>query len=679
MEDRKRSLEDTEGETQAKRLVPERKPLDLLSEDGPLTQQDVVYFKKEAIWRQMRFYKLQAAELAAEVSKHERRFQAFIAVHLLLESWYRQVVAISKHESPPPLDLAADSAEIDAVLDERRQLLAKLLQPLASASDEGMERVLDAVKLAADRDAAIKLQEAAQQEVETLRAHIQNLQKEKDRRESATLKRILENSRITSNEPEPRGNGSQANGSAQEETKKAEAQTTAEKEAFEKLTVEHAEMKAAFSSLQSQLDEITQKLAETEKSGSDLELRLASLSEDDLNKNERYASVVSQNKFLAENLAQSERLKDDLVQRIRELESREGNLIALVNKELEEENTRLKESLSKSENDLVRIRAARDELLGKQAILKLEMENKKTNEELNKLNQMLSRRLGELEKTRQDERNMQQDAALEKLEKGELVKRLQILGEEVKEVEQAFQDTRAVALEKLKDLVDHESLVKKLTIEKNKADQKYFASMRLKDSLVAENKILKTQTAKSQELVAKFNDLEKTYLGKIDVLTKSINDYRVIKENALHENVKLQEALKQMTKGRETASKEKAALKSDLETVRREKNELFDELKSKRLNESKLEARLKSTESLLQKYRLNNTSLILQEDQKQLEALRSITKCSVCSKNWKNTVITACGHVFCEACVQDRLAARLRRCPTCNKGFASNDLLTIHL
>ena len=438
-------------------------------------------------------------------------------------------------------------------------------------------------------------------------------------------------------------------------------------------------MKAAFSSLQSQLDEITQKLAETEKSGSDLELRLASLSEDDLNKNERYASVVSQNKFLAENLAQSERLKDDLVQRIRELESREGNLIALVNKELEEENTRLKESLSKSENDLVRIRAARDELLGKQAILKLEMENKKTNEELNKLNQMLSRRLGELEKTRQDERNMQQDAALEKLEKGELVKRLQILGEEVKEVEQAFQDTRAVALEKLKDLVDHESLVKKLTIEKNKADQKYFASMRLKDSLVAENKILKTQTAKSQELVAKFNDLEKTYVGKIDVLTKSINDYRVIKENALHENVKLQEALKQMTKGRETASKEKAALKSDLETVRREKNELLDELKSKRLNESKLEARLKSTESLLQKYRLNNTSLILQEDQKQLEALRSITKCSVCSKNWKNTVITACGHVFCEACVQDRLAARLRRCPTCNKGFASNDLLTIHL
>ena len=274
---------------------------------------------------------------------------------------------------------------------------------------------------------------------------------------------------------------------------------------------------------------------------------------------------------------------------------------------------------------------------------------------------------------------MQQDAALEKLEKGELVKRLQILGEEVKEVEQAFQDTRAVALEKLKDLVDHESLVKKLTIEKNKADQKYFASMRLKDSLVAENKILKTQTAKSQELVAKFNDLEKTYVGKIDVLTKSINDYRVIKENALHENVKLQEALKQMTKGRETASKEKAALKSDLETVRREKNELLDELKSKRLNESKLEARLKSTESLLQKYRLNNTSLILQEDQKQLEALRSITKCSVCSKNWKNTVITACGHVFCEACVQDRLAARLRRCPTCNKGFASNDLLTIHL
>lgn len=671
MEDKKRPFDDAgAAPTQDSHKLTK---LDTLSENGPLTQLDVVYFKKEAIWRQMKFYKMQAADLAAQVSKYERRFHTFLAAHLLLESWYRQVLQACNQDAPEPLDLAADSADVDAILAARQRTLADLLKLVVST--DSPDSLVDVVALAAEKEAAILLRRDLETQLDALREKLHAVQREQHRSELATLQRIVDSSRVKTETPEtPNGATPQ-----KQESAPSEAQSSADKEALEKLTVEHAEMKAAYTAVEAQLAEASQKLARAEQFAAALELRLESLSEEDLARSSRHMALVTQNKFLTDNLSQTTRLKDELVQRLREMEDKDGNLVASINKDLEEENSRLKESLSKSENDLVRIRTARDELLGKQAILKLEIENKKTNEEVNKMNLALSRRLEELEKARLQERSAQDDANLEKLEKSELIKRLQILAAEVKEIEQAFQDTRAVTLEKLKESIDHESMLKKATIEKNKADQKYFASMRLKDALVAENKILKTQTAKSQELVSKLNEMEKSYLAKIDLLTKTVNDFRVIKEGSIHENVKLQETLKQVTKSREMLGKEISTLKNDLNEAKKEMSNIAAELKAKRISESKLDAKLKATETLLLKYKLNNTSSILQEDEKQLEALRSITKCSVCSKNWKNTVITACGHVFCDACVQDRLNARLRRCPTCNRGFASNDLLSIHL
>ncbi|KAI0971164.1 hypothetical protein F4678DRAFT_433921 [Xylaria arbuscula] len=53
--------------------------------------------------------------------------------------------------------------------------------------------------------------------------------------------------------------------------------------------------------------------------------------------------------------------------------------------------------------------------------------------------------------------------------------------------------------------------------------------------------------------------------------------------------------------------------------------------------------------------------------------------CSICKKDFKNTVIRGCGHIFCRGCVDDRLANRMRKCPNCNKAFDKNDIMTIHL
>lgn len=117
-------------------------------------------------------------------------------------------------------------------------------------------------------------------------------------------------------------------------------------------------------------------------------------------------------------------------------------------------------------------------------------------------------------------------------------------------------------------------------------------------------------------------------------------------------------------------------------------------LKSKELEiefkENELQTALKKNEKLeeflsKENYNMNKPSSLattnLDEDSmaEELENFRTLVYCSLCSKNWKNMAIRTCGHVFCEDCCKERLAARMRKCPTCNKPFSSNDLLMVHL
>jgi len=53
--------------------------------------------------------------------------------------------------------------------------------------------------------------------------------------------------------------------------------------------------------------------------------------------------------------------------------------------------------------------------------------------------------------------------------------------------------------------------------------------------------------------------------------------------------------------------------------------------------------------------------------------------CSVCRKNFKDTVIKTCGHVLCKDCVEERIQSRSRKCPHCNKAFGTGDYMKITL
>lgn len=692
--DRKRSFD---GEESAlKRFEKSKEPLSKLSEDGPLTQNDVIYFQKEAIWRQMNHYKNQTNMLIKDVNFYKLNYEATESKINIIDSWYEQIIKLFGIADKDNDGVEDDDSilirlnnqsttSINYQLDKRREYLIKLLKPIIENSKisnieskdlidkyEKLNQEFNWIK--SEKETLSKMKNDLENRLESLQEELLVIHKERERKNSKTLKRVDES---LVKEEETQSNGHSEIKKEEEKVKEDEPiKEEINKEEVEKLSVEIKELQAVNQVLSKQLSEINHKIEESEQEKDQMKNRLNNLSEEELKKSNIYIEMVERNNKLNEDLSEVNKLKDGLIKKIEELENGQGEYSKMMNAQVIEENEQLKNQLNKSEQDLVRIRTTRDELISKQTILKQEIDNKQTNEELNKLNKVLSEQITTLQEQKEERSG---SGVYENLDKEELIRRINGLNNEIKEIEMAFQQSREISIKKFDQLIEHDNLIKKLSIEKTKADQKYFASMRSKDSLTNENKVLKSQLVKLQELIKNLNEVEKNYLNKIEILTKSINDYKMIKEGSIQENSNLQELVKITNLKYKNIETEYEKIQLELSQFKQKNHSCETTLKQNEIQINKLESKLKQVENLLDKYKSNNTSSLLQEDEKQLEALRSIAKCSVCSKNWKDTAITVCGHVFCQSCTQERLAARLRRCPSCNKGFSANDLLSIHL
>ncbi|KAI3404874.2 BRE1 [Candida oxycetoniae] len=655
---------DSVGTTSAKKS---KVALDELSTEGPLSQADVVYFKKEAIWRQMILYKQQVLKLKGEVKRLTRDVDQSKHISSVLIAWYEQLVALfDVEEGKDDNILVAFNDKVDAKLQTISKQLSKAISSKVAPSD--IQSVQQLGTLKSENQILVKENQTLTENIAALESEILALINTYERNESKTLKRVDDARKEIMEQKEEEGKeGESTTTPALPAAAPAAApQQQTNGSSLDTLTTEVEQLRTSNAILNEQTQALSTSNQELLKKTTALESKLHNLSESDLQDNPIYKRLIKNNQSLQEQISKVNKLNSVNVTKLSELEEKQNEIKKIVEMELVKENESLKQQLEKAEQDLVRVRTTRDELLAKNSLLTSEKEDQKSTESLLELNEIFSKRIEELTKEKFSPMETEHADSL-------------LLLNEIREIESAFKQTRDLTIKKLHTTIDHENQVKKLTIEKNKADQKYFATMRLKDSLTNENKVLKQQVAKSQDLIKNLNELEVTYLNKIDILSKSLLDYKIIKENSLQENFALQDKVKSLQVTKEALEKDVERKDAKVNTLTSELSQSKDLANKQLLELTKLNKSLASTESLLLKYKANNTSSILEEDEQQIQALRSIAKCSVCTKNWKDTAITVCGHVFCSGCTHERLAARLRRCPTCNKGFSSNDLLTVHL
>lgn len=393
---------------------------------------------------------------------------------------------------------------------------------------------------------------------------------------------------------------------------------------------------------------------------------------------------------------------EDIITRFNHIEAENANYRKAAEK-LEAERTEFKEQilnesqnavielqnqLSRVEQDLARVRANRDELIQENSRRARDEHKSGVSREPNEVTDILTLRVAalehEVERLRIElDRNQGSrlyDSEASKLSYEELLdkftqleKAYKALTDELPLLESAFKRAKEVMAKKAKEVDEREASMARLIAEKGKAEQKFFAAMKAKETLQQENRVLKNQNSKSSEIIAQLKDAEKSVTHLVSNLEKQLAEMKFVQNNLI---IKGRENEIKATEHANTTESYKRQVAEMTTALKARDASLARESSSRREAEielEKLQVRVDEVTRTLEAERTKGT------ENNQLEALRSIALCSVCKSRWKDTAIRSCGHVFCKQCAEERITSRSRKCPNCARAFAATDVIPVYL
>ncbi|CCC66813.1 hypothetical protein NCAS_0A02550 [Naumovozyma castellii] len=707
---------------------PQKKiKLELSDPAEPLTQNDVISFQKEALFRCLHQHRVNFQSLKVQYDACEKDHLELVSVISSAMGCMFSIVKLmeasdlySEEDKKLCKEMLIDEDDINVFVKYKTQFINLISKAVSgnngstSNADLGVnvERLLNKLsEMEASKTELFLKNKTLQSELTSLKKYYEILIKKYDREDSATVSRVFnkdtlkleeekENSdsneflndnrkdKIKVQEDEPSTNALKKDDSAVDlkNEKESPLESNQEEEDKEKQNLKY-ELK--ISDLEAQIQKLQSTITELEKFKNANEEKL-------LNLNAQLSNITSNN-TIPENGNVEDR--DTLLNKIQYLTQENRELAetneAFLNKfqklssEQEIFNNKVKsqfkethENLLKNnqilEKDLVRIRTARDDLLSKIAILEKETTKSKMIKDLQTANEILTEQWNRVEERSKSITTATSSESLLK---------------EIQDMEKGFKELSSLVNKKYSEYLNHESVISKLSVEKTKADQKYFAAMRSKDSILIENKNLLKKFNKTNELILQYKDTEKLLLQKLENINTQLifsqnNEKRLISSNKSTSSkiINLNSELNNVKKSNYRLQEEKLQQTNEATKVNSILNNLEIEKKNLQIENSNLEKKFnKLKESIFNKNKdskLQNNYTGMESNEslvEELENFRTLVYCSLCSKNWKNMAIKTCGHVFCEECCKERLAARMRKCPTCNNPFSANDLLLVHL
>ncbi|KAK4668486.1 LOW QUALITY PROTEIN: E3 ubiquitin-protein ligase bre1 [Podospora pseudoanserina] len=394
---------------------------------------------------------------------------------------------------------------------------------------------------------------------------------------------------------------------------------------------------------------------------------------------------------------------EDLIKRINHLEA--------TNKQLREEAEKLRaersdwqvkveaeaqlvvseaeDQIQAKDQDLTRIRAARDDLVAELAMRKAAQDQERAaldqmkelvNAKMDRITQLES----ELERLRPSEDVVMTDAqpnleslSIEELRAkcAKLEKDYASINAELPLLEKSYKKAMVLAHSKTMDNNAVEERINTLMAEKAKADQKYFAARKDMDIRLQEIRTLRSQNSRSSEIIAQLKDVEHSTRSVISNLEKQIATLKTEAASMAAEKKRLELLTAEATRRADSVKGQIANLTELLKAKDATVASMKEQTMSREQELDKIKARLEEKNSEISKLRAKCRGNSTDEE----EALRNLVICSVCRSNFKNTILKGCGHVFCNSCVDDRLANRMRKCPSCNKAFDRSDAMAAHL
>ncbi|KAK4192068.1 BRE1 E3 ubiquitin ligase-domain-containing protein [Podospora australis] len=453
--------------------------------------------------------------------------------------------------------------------------------------------------------------------------------------------------------------------------------------------VQYQEAAAVVAKQNQQIDAALQENKALVEENSALKVKKEVLSDEDYVRTDVFKHFKLQNEDLIKRINHAEATNKQLREEAEKLRSERTEWKTKLETEAQVVTLELEDQIQQKDQDLTRIRSTRDELVAEVTMRKASQDQEKT--AIIHMKELVEAKAGrisqlesELERLRpvEDVEMAGVQSNLESLSSDELQQKCtklqkdyDAISQELPLLEKAYKKAMALARNKVMDFQALEERVAALIAEKSKADQKYFAARKDMDIRNAEIRALRAQNGKSSEIIAQLKEVEAQNRLMLSGLEKQIALLKSEAVSNMAERKRL-ETLSAETVRR--ADGMKAQLNNLLELVKAKDNSVATMKEQTVHREQELErvkVRLDETKQDCDKWRRKCHSNSTEEE----EALRNLVICSVCRSNFKNTILKGCGHVFCSGCVDDRLANRMRKCPSCNKAFDRSDAMAAHL
>ncbi|RFN50338.1 e3 ubiquitin-protein ligase bre1 [Fusarium flagelliforme] len=452
------------------------------------------------------------------------------------------------------------------------------------------------------------------------------------------------------------------------------------------LLLKYEEATAAATKQKEQLDVILAEIKTLQDENSTLKAKRDTLTDEDFIRTDVFKQFKNQNEDLIKRINTLEATNKQLREEAEKLQAERSIFRTQLEADANQVTQELEAEIISRDQDLARVRSARDELLAETTQHKAGLDQERASiEQVKALASAKEDRIMALEsqllRLQQTEDQQAVNPDIEALTVEELRLKYTKLQQdfnsinmELPAIEKAYKKMKDLAHRKAMDFNATEERMSILIAEKSKADQKYFAARKDADTRNNEIRSLRHQNSKSSEIIAQLKDLEsqnRTLLGNLE---KQLSDLKQSNASLMTENKKMEAMSFDAVRRTESLNKQVADLtnlvksKDAASAVVRERNVMQE------AEVEKMKVRLEHA----QKERDNWKNKALSNSSEEEEMLRTFALCTVCRNNFKNTALKQCGHLFCSQCVDDRISNRMRKCPTCSRAFDKMDVMPVH-
>ncbi|KJZ78915.1 E3 ubiquitin-protein ligase BRE1 [Hirsutella minnesotensis 3608] len=661
-------------------------------------------YTKGAIYRQMQEYSRKAATAESRLEELHKRCVHHDDHLRFIDAWWRQLLeeveSMTDEKLPDSVNPSGspylsgvsfkDLHDFQHHIQEKGKsikakaeaLLSRIaanrgeLTPEAAALEGKIASLLTAQKeylLKLDRLDAEKEQLSEQLNAATLRYF--KAEKKLDRAKSSQVQKLEQQAFANATRP--------AAASGERSQEELEANGTADE-----LLLKYEEATAAASKHKEQVDAILGDIKALQDENSTLKSRREAWTDEDLVRTDVFKQFKNQNEDLIKRVNSLEATNKQLREEAEKLQAERTAFKTQLESDANQVTQELEADVISRDQDLARVRSARDEILAENTQRKASMEQERLS--LSQIRDLvdakddhiasLESEIARLKPSEDQEMTSPaddgQDLSEEELRQRykKLQQDFQSINQELPSIEKAYKKMKDLAQKKVLDFAALEEKVALLIAEKSKADQKYFAARKDADTRNNEIRSLRHQNGKSVEIITQLKDTQaqsRTLLGNLE---KQLSDLKQANATLLAENKKMEATSAEAARRADTLNRQVSDL-TNLVKSRDSASALVRERNT--MQEAEVE-KLKVRVEHAQKDRDNWRNKALSNSSEEEEMLRTFALCTICRNNFKNTALKTCGHLFCNKCVDDRISNRMRKCPTCSRAFDKMDVMPVH-